>query len=74
MVNGFKCFCLDDNTKKRPVSDNPMSAGWQRLKINREKAGLGTAPRYERTNLNAYPSCVGYAYRRPLFLSLSYPS
>ena len=33
-----------------------------------DKAGLGTAPRYERTNLNAYLNYVGYAYRRPLFL------
>jgi hypothetical protein len=23
-------FCRDDNTKKRPVSDNPMSAGGRR--------------------------------------------
>jgi hypothetical protein len=32
------------------------------------KAGPGTAPLYERTNLNAYLNDVGYAFRRPLSL------
>jgi len=58
MINGFRCFCIDDNTKKEPVSDNPMSAGGRGLKINRETSNV---------KRETVPLCIGLNFQAAAF-------